>query len=257
MPASQLNRIVQGIARGLFLVAISVVAAGAAKAVLIQPDAQTRSVSSSAFAQDLGGPVNDAENDQATDFTPFTSPVSALASLGDAEGTGSGFQSSTIGEDGIVASGSASATAESFAEDGIASGSGASIVVVDFTLLTDARYSLQGELTAFDNGSARVILRDASGDIFRDDATGTIAISDSGMLPAGQYTLEVRASGSTSADSPFAAEFAFAEYDVSLQFSTPAVPAFGSAGLVLLALLLTLAGIGLTRTDRSASVARG
>ena len=244
MRTSGLKRTRQGIATGVLLIAMAMAmaAAGAAKSGLIQPTAQTRSVSGSASAQDPGGPVSDSNSDQATDFTPFASAVSASATLNDAEGTGGGIQDSEIQDDAIVASGSASATAESFEEEGVADGSGSSIVVVDFTLLTQANYTLQGELSAFDNGSAELALRNSSGDIFRDDATGTIQIDEAGTLPAGPYTLEVNANGSASADFPFAAEFAFAEYDVTLQFSIAAVPAVSSAGLAALTFLLAAIG---------------
>jgi len=244
-----LKRTLQGIATGGLLLAMTMGAAGAAKSALIQPTAQTRSVSGSASAQDPGGPVSDSNSDQATDFTPFVSAVSATATLNDAEGTGGGIQNSEIQDDAIVASGSTSATAESFEEEGRADGSGSSIVVVEFTLLTQASYTLQGELSAFDNGSAELVLRNSAGDIFRDDATGTIVIDDAGTLPAGPYTLEINASGNASADFPFAAEFAFAEYDITLQFTVAAVPAVGPVGLAALALLLAAIG-------RAASVVR-
>ena len=242
MRRSRLKRTVQGIATGGLVLATAMVAAGAANSGLIQPTAQTRSVSGAAFAQDQGGSLSDADSDQATDFTPFVSLVSAVATLSGAKGTGGGIQNSEIRDNAIVASGSASATAESVADDGTAYGSGSSIVVVDFTLLTPASYTLQGTMSAFDNSSAQLILRDSLGEIFREDVTDTIVIDDAGTLPAGQYTLEINASGSTVADFPFAAEFAFAEYDVTLQFAVTAVPALGPAGLAALALLLAAIG---------------
>ncbi len=242
MRTSQLKRTVQGIATGGLVLATVMVAAGPANSALIQPTAQTRSVSGAAFAQDQGGSLSDADSDQATDFTPFVSLVSAGATLSGAEGTGGGIQNSEIRDDAIVATGSASATAESFDDDGVADGSGSSILLVDFTLLTQASYTLQGEISASDSGSARLILRDSSGEIFREDATGTIFINDAGTLPAGPYTLEINASGSGFADFSFPGEFAQAEYDVTLQFAVTAVPALGPAGLAALALLLAAIG---------------
>jgi hypothetical protein len=240
MRTPRLKRAVQGIATAALVLAATT---AAAQSVLIQPTGQTRSISSSAFAQDLGGPLSDSNSDQAADFTPTMGLVSSIASLDGAEGTGGGIQDSEIRDDAIVASGSASATAESFDDDGVADGSGSSIVEVDFTLLTGASFTLQGEISAFDNGSAQLILRDSSGEIFREDASSdTIVLAEAGTLPAGQYTLEVNASGSASADFPFDAEFAFSEYDVTLQFSVAAVPAVGPMGLSALAILLAAIG---------------
>ena len=137
MRTSGLKRTLQGIATGGLLLAMT---AGAANSALIQPTAQTRSVSGSASAQDLSGSASDSNSDQALDFTPFVSGVSAAATLNDAEGTGGGIQDSEIQADAIVASGSTSATAESFEEEGRADGSGSSIMIVDFTLLAQANY---------------------------------------------------------------------------------------------------------------------
>ena len=213
-------------------------------APLITPVAQSRSVSADAFAQDLGGPLSDTDSDQATDFAPFVRSIFASAEVSGALGTGDAIQNSVIGSDSIVASGQSSATGESFEEDGVANGSGSSAMVVDFKLASVSDYTLVGQLTAFDEGSALVILRDSSGVIFSESADGETPISESGRLLAGEYSLELRADGSAFADFPFASEFAFAEFDVTLQFAAlPPVPTLGRSGFAILVFLLACLGL--------------
>ena len=76
----------------------------------------------------------------------------------------------------------------------------------------------------------------------KSDGISTIVIDEAGTLPAGPYTLEINASGSAAASFPFDAEFANAEYDVTLQFAVAVVPVVGPAGLAALALLLAAIG---------------
>ncbi len=194
-----------------------------ALAATFTPVAQTRTVSGSAYAQDLDGTANDADSDSAADFGPFDSAVSAQATVANALGSGGGIQSSTILGTSLNASGSSFANGESYDFDSYGEGSGTSYLSVTFAVSAETDYTLTGEIAAFDGGSTELTLRDGLGAlIFSESASGPsdmIPIDDAGPMAAGQYTLEIDSGGSAFGDL-FSFGYASTEYDVALRIGS-------------------------------------
>ena len=184
---------------------------------LLLPISQTRIVSGGGYAMDANGEDQDGDFETAPDFGPFVSAKSGNASVDGAQGTGGAQQNSEILDDGITATGSAFATAESYEFDAVAEGGGGSTVLVDFAITAPVQYTLSGTIGAFDNGSTYLILSRENTEVFSEFAFGPaqeVPIQSGGVLPAGTYQLEIHADGSAYADG-FLFDYAFAEYNIS------------------------------------------
>lgn len=240
--------------RSLAATVVALLLASSALAVIV-PTAQTRAVSGTASATDMSGTGSDSDSVSAPSFAAFDEARSASVSLPDAIGTGGGEQNSLIGLSSITASGSSFATAESFAFDSEAGGSGDASLDVDFTLTTDSSYTLQGSIAGFDSGSTTLALETGGGStIFSDFGSGGfVPVDDSGTLLAGDYRLVISSGGSTFADF-FTSDFASTEYDIAFQVTPLAtVPAMDGFGVAATALLL--AGSGCVRGRRLGRIA--
>ena len=189
------------------------------------PVSQTRSVSGTASATDLSGNDSDSASDQAVDFAPFASGAAANASVPDALGAGGGTLDSTLLGSTISAFGTSFANGEGYSPDGFGSGSGSSTFSYTFDLNQASNYSLSGYVEAFDNGSASMSLKQGGTTIFSASAFGEqVFIGESGLLAAGQYTLEASTSGSAFGDELFF-DYASGAYDLTLFFEGSAPPA--------------------------------
>jgi hypothetical protein len=185
------------------------------RADLIQPISQVRTVAGAASADDSTGHVDGADSDAAVDFGLFDSSRSVDADLPDAYGSGGGWQESELGTATLVAEGSAFANGESYAGDGWGSGDGSSIFEVSFQLTAPADATVLGEVVKYDNGRAWIRFTGPDGLIFDVYASGETPFGRSLFLPAGQYTLEIRATGSALGESYYF-DYAFASYSATL-----------------------------------------
>lgn len=187
-----------------------------ALADVVVPVSQSRIVSGSASASDENEDDSDTDSANSVDFGPFNAAASASAMVPDAIGAGGGWQDSEILGSSIVAAGGAFANGEGYSFEGFGSGFGQSAFSVTFDLLVDSTYSLTGDIEAFDNGGAGLTLLSGVSTVFSTSVSnGQDTINESGLLLAGQYTLNVSTSGSAFGGG-FSFDYASGAYDVTL-----------------------------------------
>lgn len=178
------------------------------------PTAQSRLVQCTAYAEDFNGPGDDSDGQSAADFGPFDAAVNANVDLGTALGDGGATLSSQIGPNAISASGGFFGTAESYDFGAFASGTGGVDFSVSFDLAEPSAYRLSGYLGAFDNGSVSVELSGVHSE-FAFGPSEQVDVEQSGMLPAGSYTLTIDGSGNADAFD-FGFDYGSGEYDITL-----------------------------------------
>jgi hypothetical protein len=237
----------------LSLLCVAPLVALEAAAAILVPVSQDRRVTATA---EFWLPVaqTDSESFSATDFGPFSEMAGAMLDQDGDSISASASQTSSFGDSGIQASGSAAAmdpNAAIFLGDGTAQAN--STFVLTFDLLSAVDYFFSADLTASASGpgaSSRLRLTGPGGILFDeliftpDEFFGFGQFS--GTLLPGQYTLEAFANATFPAGS--GASTRSASYSVDLSF-TP-VPEPGTGLLVSLGLL----GPAAARTSRRRTI---
>ena len=164
----------------------------------------------------VGFPLSDHDLSQrhAIDFGLFEASALGLADLAGAQGRGYADQRSYVLPERLFAHGVAYVSSWSApGYEGI--GRARSEYVVEFQVTEPVAYVACGRLTAGDNGTASIFLRQGLSTVFGYSLGGPFEereLAESGVLQPGTYTLRVYASGVT-IDS-----FASGTYDVLLSF---------------------------------------
>lgn len=190
---------------------------------VIVPVSQNRSVAGTASATDEFDFDSDSDSDVAVGFGPFVEGAAATAIVSDALGSGGGTQNSEIGGSIISAIGSSFANGEGYTFEAFGDGSGSSSFSVTFDVLVDSSYTLTGYVEAFDNGSTSMSLMKGAATLFSEFGSGgQTLINESGVLAAGQHTLNADTGGSAFGGGGFF-DYASGAYDITLTL-TPSVP---------------------------------
>ena len=195
----------------------------AAQSNLIDPVAQMRSVSGEANADNLHIFLNDADSDQASDFGPFVSSVSARIDEPECLATAGGSQDSEILPESIRAEGSTFSNSEVYEFLWLAEGSGISLMVVDFDLSVKAQFHLSGLMEAFDSAYSVTELRDGNGSVVFGrnvlGPSGSEVIDAAGILDPGSYTFLCTSRADTLVEIQGRFDYGFATFDMLLQVS--------------------------------------
>jgi hypothetical protein len=202
----------------LFVAALWLLAAPARAVDVIAVQSQDRSVSVSALVVDNGIPDSDQDADSlaAPDAGPFDALTNANASIANAVASSSASQTSEILGSSIHASGSISASADSYDYEAQGQSQAASRCEVTFELAGPSAFTLNGDLTGFGSGAASVTLEGTSGIVVSVGAGSnqSTPVLETGDLDPDTYVLSVNATGSA-----FASFFVFfgssASYDLS------------------------------------------
>jgi len=196
-----------------------------ASAQLVVPVSQNRTVAGEVSVDDIVNYFTDSEQFDAPDYGPFDEAASGYVDVGDAFGSAGGWQESELTGSTVRARGSAFANSESYDFIWLSESNGWSELAYEFTLTAPSDYVAQGVVAAFDNGIATFFIRDLNATyVTGETAFGpaeTIDIDETGTLPAGDYELVVRATGSCLA-SGFDLDYAFAEFELDFQLTPQA-----------------------------------
>jgi len=207
--------------------AVLIASAGLADAQLFVATTQSRFVAAEVEVTGPGGfTANDADSDQAVDFTPFAASVSAeLTGLG---ATGSAFATidSEILSDSITASGTAGGigTVHSTGFQSIAVSE--SEVRIEFTLTEEREYHILGLITGGGNGSSSARIYSPGASHFSANAFTNSGspdnlhpIDQAGVLDPGDYTLRLRSNSLGLDPAHGGITHSSAGYDVVLSFT--------------------------------------
>ncbi|MCA9242989.1 MAG: PEP-CTERM sorting domain-containing protein [Phycisphaerales bacterium] len=204
----------------------------------ISPTNQDREIETHAMYVISETPFTDDQTDAAVGFGPYMGDVQAGVSYADPNkpsASGQATQDSYILGDEIGGSGLALSETDANNLFTTSSNSG-SLMLLDFTLLADASYSLDGKLHTTDPnlGFAVFTVYDSSFTpviSFETSSAGFVSLATMGFLPAGDYSLEAIASS-------FAENGAkgLSDFDFTLTFKD--VPEPASIGLMLVGLML-------------------